>query len=1376
MDSHLSFHGSIPRITAAAAWLALLTAVPAPALEVLSVRALDDGPCTSVMVLVRNDSDRPTTIRDLRLDGSPIHAAMDWDDKPPRLGKRVDWFDVRPRTIPPGDAGVIVLGWLTRDLLVPKMRLEAVTDEKTWDLSGPPPRPELLSIASATFDERMRQLTVLIRNRTEEPVIFQRMLFNGRPVEMRLRAPAARPGMPSLATVVLPQPLAEGADANILVEGLAISGPVKATAWFRAFKAQSLNYLYDGRLADGRDLAEKHVDVPLTHHEAVAAAAGALDAGHGVLPPALAAGLAKRAAAFAADPQAWGWYMQDDAALGVPRPQALVDLGHFLRQHGSPQRQVLCNPADERRYAWVSDVCMNYDYHVIHQGADPTVFHGERSPELTRALNEPAPLAYLVDAAGQSVRWITPVEEELASYAMIGRGVGIPGWFLAVSLWDQGGDRRGDLDRLDRMPWRYQEGVVACKQVWDHVGRLAGVFHLLAPHLAASVPLAGQLRDDRLEVLPVYCHDDLVVTVLLNRRLRCTYPRDYADPSAAGGIRLAPLRNVVIEHPLPPWITPAAVLAIDHDRGLRPLEFAPGDGQITVKVDAVDAVTMLLVCPTLAMAATIQQQWRSLSGPLATGSPIRPSTVIDDPANLPAPGRGPWHVSGRRYRAAITLHGPIAAGDWVRAELPIGGDEPDSLLGFFDPGSLVAVDAAGEKLHAAVDYYRPIYEPYEQLPLWGLGDGDTPGPLDDGRAHVDLDLRGMTITANDSPLPKVGEGPGKNSPRPRAPTEGWSGEGPGVRADYSTLRFLGRFDPRYDVLEIRRQGSGDLLPTLTYRRTLNGKPQNAILPISRDLFDGRVWPESRSIEVPGGRPGVLQLRWLDLIRAAENRQTPKSGKAAPPQTLPPESAGLRFQLRSTSYRIEQIRQFRSRPLLYVEVPQDVDAGQTSTVYAYWDYALQAPLDSLPLKDADRPEKAAPLKSGPRETFGLTAVQSTLAAGALSKLLLTSQADAATAWVEVRDERGMLVAGRTLESDDLLSWQLKQPLPLTAAVVSLRALLADDVGTVIAVDLQRPAPIPPLRRIAQVRGQIESLSCPDRGDWVLAGAAAVDALDADGKIRWTVDLGSNPRQPPHFGPGRNVEQVVVRPDGDAALARTFRWNEKTRQYEGSDVYLLSPAGRRLARLPWRWQDAAGFAADGTLRIVPADVPGATTGAPKRAAAKLDKPAAAKAGRDLLYAAPSGERRSTGPARQKASVPFSASPFSPAREPPYTLHRLAARDGRVIAATTQGRIVAWTADGKTAWQAERPSRIDDARLIESRGLLAIAYKVYPRSWDWHAEAVLELLDMKDGHRVAIARGEAFDDFGHYGTPLVLATASDGRRIFLGDPAGRVYRWDE
>ena len=130
------------------------------------------------------------------------------------------------------------------------------------------------------------------------------------------------------------------------------------------------------------------------------------------------------------------------------------------------------------------------------------------------------------------------------------------------------------------------------------------------------------------------------------------------------------------------------------------------------------------------------------------------------------------------------------------------------------------------------------------------------------------------------------------------------------------------------------------------------------------------------------------------------------------------------------------------------------------------------------------------------------------------------------------------------------------------------------------------------------------------------------------------------------------------------------------------------------------------------------------------------------------------------------------------PPYTLHRLLCKDGRVLAATTQGRIMLWAADGKIAWQCRRPSRIDDARLLESRGLLAIAYKSYPHRWDWYAEPVLELIDLADGRRRWLGHGPGFDDFGHYGTHLVMAVAEEGGRIFLGDPAGRIMachpRW--
>ena len=112
---------------------------------------------------------------------------------------------------------------------------------------------------------------------------------------------------------------------------------------------------------------------------------------------------------------------------------------------------------------------------------------------------------------------------------------------------------------------------------------------------------------------------------------------------------------------------------------------------------------------------------------LSDGSSIQPTLVIDGRAAASTGHRSPWHASERRIAQAITLQGPIAAGSWVQAELPIGGDEPDSPIEFFDPGTFTAIDPAGEKVHALVDYYRTIYEPYEQTPLWGLGDGNAPG-------------------------------------------------------------------------------------------------------------------------------------------------------------------------------------------------------------------------------------------------------------------------------------------------------------------------------------------------------------------------------------------------------------------------------------------------------------------------------------------------------------------------------------------------------------------------------------------------------------------------------------------------------------------------
>ena len=133
-----------------------------------------------------------------------------------------------------------------------------------------------------------------------------------------------------------------------------------------------------------------------------------------------------------------------------------------------------------------------------------------------------------------------------------------------------------------------------------------------------------------------------------------------------------------------------------------------------------------------------------------------------------------------------------------------------------------------------------------------------------------------------------------------------AGEGPGARVRHGTLRFLGRFDPQYDVLEIRRQGSGELLPILTYRQHARRQATRGTVAISPELFDGRVWPDSRLIEMPGGHPAVLQLRWLNLIRRPKQQRAAQRGKPSIVQPQPPESGLVAVPVYSTnlSYRTD----------------------------------------------------------------------------------------------------------------------------------------------------------------------------------------------------------------------------------------------------------------------------------------------------------------------------------------------------------------------------------------------------------------------------------------------------------------------------------------
>jgi hypothetical protein len=1188
---------------------------------------LDESSRTSVAVLIKNPTGEPVTIQDLQLGGKPIaeHLALSDPSKPNSPGKGVDWFDIRPRTIPAGGAAVILLGCVAKELRAPvagnrapiagngrpKLELAAVTDKGAVELSCPAPKPDRLKVACAAFDKDLKVLTVMVRNDAAEPVAIETVELNGKRVEPQVKGSPVPPGMVAVLKMDLSAPLKLSADCTLRVAGKGAS----ATAWFRAYPAESLNYPFYGMHADKRDLEEKHMDVYVTRMEANAQIGHEIEKNGGTIPDALAKRLTSQAEQFGKTKDAWAWYVQDDAGWGRPRPQTLIGLGRFLREHGSPQAQFVCNPADTYRYAWTHDFYMNYLYHCTGQGADPTVFPEGRSLDLIRELNEPAPILYLVDTVGQGVRWITPAEEELASYAMLGRGARHFGWFLIPSVWDQGAELRGGIDSLEDRPWRYQEGATACVPVWNLVGNIAGVLKPLQPYLATSARLPADRHPEGVEVLPLLCKDDLVVTVLLNRRLRCLYPRDFPDGKSHGGIKLMPQRELLISHKLPKWVQPVRVMAFDHDRGLRDLRFNVLDDAIFVNVDAVDTATLLLVCPTGEVAAKLVQginqaifattgaatptQVRVGPGgnttvtvgranlvkrlPTIGGSPIRPD-AFGSPENLP---KRRWDVPDAGYRAALSVQGPLAGGTWVRASLPV---EPGPLgpLGYFDPRS-VAVVVNRKKLTVRVDCVQPVS---------GAAEGAKPSP-------------------------------------------------------------------------------------------------------------------------PAGE---------------------------------------------------------NAPSVYVQLPDELKAGETLTLHAYWTYAAAPGKETAALPDAEKPKEAVAAKTGGVEGFLLSAVEHHIKAKALESLSLSSEAKTYCAWAEARDPDGALLVERPLKKAAEREWELAEEIDLPDAATWVAAFAADRTGRVVGVELRAPLPADPLREIARVAGQVEALSCAGDGSWLLVGADKVYALDASGKGRGAVDLGENRRQQERYGPGRNVEQVAVRADGKAAFARTFRWNATTRQYENSFIQLLSPEGKPIARAECDWREGARFAADGTIRAaqlrggkpVAISVDPVTGAVSDVSPPKTPEPIAAAGKAQLMI-----RRDPTKP--RKPVVMLDGKEQYEVEWPPYTSQRFLLSDGRLLVATTQGIVRLTDAKGKQAWQVRKASRIDSVVVVEAKGLVAIAWKRYPHTWDWWCVPTLELLSLKDGKTQTLYEGVKGDDLGHLGTDLRLAASADGSRLFLGAQDGRIYALD-
>ncbi len=1239
-------------------------------LELVASRARDAQERTSVALLVRNRTAAPATVLDLEVGGVPIADLLRPEDgaAPTAPGRGVDWYDVQPRTIPAGEAGIVLLGHMSRALREPELAVRVLTDRGAAVLRAPAPAPSRLIVACAAFDADLGAITLMIRNEDHVSAVLEAVEWNGRLLSAEIRGSPVPPGFTAVIRAALPAPPSYGAPCNVRVIA---DGGRNALAWFRAYPAESLTYVFWSHYMDPRELAAKNIAVGVTHWEGHAdGTALHMDRlGGGFITEALSNRMARLAGDFGRRPGAWAWYMQDDAGWGRPRPQTLIRLGDFLRAHGSPQQQFLCNPADSARYAWLHDGMVNYLYHTTHEREDPTVFDGERSLTLMRALNDPAPLLYLVDGVGQKTRWITRAEQEMASYAMLGRGARHLGWFLGPSVWDQGGERRGGIDFLEDKPMRYQEGLTACMQNWEHVGRIAAVFKVLRPFLAASAPLPSVWRSDRIEVLPLLCRDDLIVTVVLNRRLSVLYPRDFLEGRRFGGIRLQPHRDVDIVHGIPSWIRPAQAWVVDHDRGVRQTVFTWKEGEVSVRLDALDTAALVALCPEAGPAAEAGQALAALDVRAPGGTSIEAEEEIFPEAIKP---RAPWAAPEAGYRVRVTVRGPATAGEWICVRLPTIKSS-EAPIGYFDPDRVVAV-AGGRRLEARVDAFRSVWDPAtDGVAAWSLNNPDGP-------ARIEAEGAGVCVSAL------------------------YSSVGPHAYGRAILNRML---DPAFDVLEIRREVPPRVALLLSARLRKDGAIRSATvgLPIERPIY-GRC-----EVVDDGGALPLVRTFWTRVLRDRE----------AESEIL---DAALSVQVYDGAYRFGAIRQAKSAPDIWVRLPTSVEEGQAMPWEIYWDYAAHPCAEPPMLRDDERTlfVSSAAASVGPLERFGLSAVRYRLNETGLQTLWIESEAQASCAWVDVRDREGVLFAASNLAGDaGARHWRLRAPLAISSSAEQITAFVAGRAGRVVAVPLRTVPPSAALQEIARVGGQVETLACSEDGAWLVAGADKVYAFEATGRLRWTFDLGENRRQPPMYGPGLNVQQVGIRPDGQCAFARTFSWHAPTRTYTNSFVQIIRADGTAGERLAWDWTREARFDTKGGIEAVAFPMP-----------PKLDWP-------------------------------------------PYTLHRLPLADGGWIVGTTQGRVERLAADGRPIWKLQRPGRVDGLIVTQQGQAAVVAYKRYLHPYDWTCVPTVEVLSVTDGTTVARAEGRRYDDRGHFGSHLALTVSGIGGRAYVGTSEGVLYGMD-
>jgi hypothetical protein len=405
------------------------------------------------------------------------------------------------------------------------------------------------------------------------------------------------------------------------------------------------------------------------------------------------------------------------------------------------------------------------------------------------------------------------------------------------------------------------------------------------------------------------------------------------------------------------------------------------------------------------------------------------------------------------------------------------------------------------------------------------------------------------------------------------------------------------------------------------------------------------------------------------------------------------------------------------------------------------------------------------RAGEATGFGLAGVSADVTAAGLRSLRLATAGQADRGWVEARDPAGRLRVQAPLHSAGDGAWELAGPVALPSGKgpnVTWTAWLAA-AGRTVAVNLREPDATNPLRPAAEVSGQVEALSAAPDGSFCLVGSDKVRAISADGTIRWSAELGTHRRQQDRFGPGRNIDTVAIAPDGRSAFAWTYHFDPQAKQYSEGLLVVFDPAGRELARRATHWKTPPVYMPDGRIRFAdPAGQAGAINPATGEDQPAGPAPADARSG---AY-----ELRVRGLPGRSADLLQAGRKVTTLQLHPYPLHRRVLADGRSVVATTQGRLTVYRPDGSRAVDLHRSGRIDDLLVDADRGLLAIAYKSYPRRWDWQAEPVVEIISLANGRSVRTLRAPARSDRGQLGTDLRLAAGGD--RVYLGDTWGRVF----